>query len=50
MATGQPNAAFARIAQTMPQKEGPAVKAEAGIDAMNARLVQKDFRRFVLRS
>jgi carbonic anhydrase len=100
MTTGKANPAFAKIVQTMPTSEGPAVKADARIDPnaflparrnyysyagslttppcaetvawmllaepiqvaevdvaafaklypMNARPVQKDFRRFVLRS
>ena len=100
MTAGKANPAFAKIVQTMPTSEGPAVKADAGIDPnaflparrnyysyagslttppcaetvawmllaepiqvaeadvaafaklypMNARPVQKDFRRFVLRS
>jgi carbonic anhydrase len=32
MASGRPNRAFNRIVATMPEKEGPAVKADAGID------------------
>ena len=32
MATGKPNAAFSKIVSTMPMKEGPAVKADPGID------------------
>ncbi len=100
MTTGKANPAFAKIVQTMPAAEGPAVKADAAINPnallpgkrnyysyagslttppcaetvawmllaepiqvaeadvaafaklypMNARPVQKDFRRFVLRS
>ena len=100
MTTGKANATFAKVVQTMPAKEGPAVKADAAIDPngllpakrgyysyagslttpscaetvawmlltdpipvaeadvaafaklypMNARPVQKDNRRFVLRS
>jgi carbonic anhydrase len=40
MATGAPNPAFSRIVSTMPAKEGPAVKANAGIDP-NAMLPSK---------
>lgn len=32
MATGKPNAAFSKIASTMPAREGPAVKADPGIN------------------
>jgi carbonic anhydrase len=32
LATGKPNAAFGRIVSTMPMKEGPAVKADPGIN------------------
>jgi carbonic anhydrase len=32
MSTGKANAAFAKVAATMPAKEGPAVKAEAGFN------------------
>jgi carbonic anhydrase len=32
MAEGRPNAAFGKIVKTMPAAEGPAVKADAGID------------------
>jgi carbonic anhydrase len=40
MATGEPNVAFSKIISTMPAKEGPAVKADAGIDP-NAMLPAK---------
>jgi carbonic anhydrase len=40
MATGKPNVAFSKIISTMPAKEGPAVKADAGIDP-NAMLPAK---------
>jgi carbonic anhydrase len=40
MTTGKPNAAFTRIVSTMPTSEGPAVKADAGIDP-NALLPAK---------
>jgi carbonic anhydrase len=40
MATGKPNAAFAKVVSTMPEKEGPAVKADAGFDP-NAMLPAK---------
>ncbi|QWG13837.1 carbonic anhydrase family protein [Bradyrhizobium sediminis] len=40
MATGKPNAAFSKIISTMPMKEGPAVKADPGIDP-NALLPAK---------
>lgn len=33
MSTGKPNAAFAKVVSTMPSKEGPAVKADAGFNA-----------------
>jgi carbonic anhydrase len=32
MATGKPNPVFSKIASTMPDKEGPAVKADATIN------------------
>jgi carbonic anhydrase len=32
IAEGRPNAAFGKIVKTMPAAEGPAVKADAGID------------------
>ena len=40
LATGTPNAAFRKIVTTMPASEGPAVKADAGIDP-NALLPAK---------
>jgi carbonic anhydrase len=40
MATGKPNAAFSQIIATMPAREGPAVKANAGINP-NALLPAK---------
>ena len=40
MSTGKPNAAFAKVVSTMPAKEGPAVKADAGFDP-NAMLPKK---------
>jgi carbonic anhydrase len=40
MVTGEPNAAFSKIISTMPAKEGPAVKADAGINP-NAMLPAK---------
>jgi carbonic anhydrase len=40
LAEGKPNAAFAKIIATMPAKEGPAEKADAGINP-NALLPQK---------
>ena len=33
MSTGKPNAAFAKVVSTMPAKEGPPVKADAGFNA-----------------
>jgi carbonic anhydrase len=32
MATGKPNAAFSKVIATMPAKEGPAIKADAGFN------------------
>jgi carbonic anhydrase len=40
MATGRPNAAFARVAATMPPKEGPPIKADPGFNP-NAMLPAK---------
>jgi carbonic anhydrase len=40
MSTGKPNAAFTKVTSTMPTKEGPAVKADAGFDP-NAMLPKK---------
>ena len=40
MSTGKPNAAFAKVTSTMPAKQGPPVKADAGFDP-NAMLPKK---------